>query len=65
MSETLSPYEEGYLLGRRYALENGDRPRAYSKGDGRARLLQDLSGLESKREIEMRMQALTKRPPRL
>jgi beta-lactamase regulating signal transducer with metallopeptidase domain len=58
MSKTLTPYEEGYLLGARYAREQASRSRP-NESTSPAR---QTSGPESKRGIELRMQGLA-RPP--
>ena len=63
-SNTLSPYQKGYLLGSRYAQESARRLETYPPSDGEGMRGRKLSGQVSKREIEMRMQELTKRPSR-
>jgi beta-lactamase regulating signal transducer with metallopeptidase domain len=62
-SPTLTPYEVGYLLGSRYAQERARRSQTDSVTDGAA-IPDHRSSSEAKREIEMRMQELTKRPSR-
>lgn len=54
--QTLSQFEIGYLLGRRYAQEKAER-RANASYAGEAEA-------QAKREIELRMQARNKQPPR-
>jgi beta-lactamase regulating signal transducer with metallopeptidase domain len=72
--KTLGPYEEGYLLGSRYAQERASRSQTESATEGaaipdhRSREREAKREIEMReiemREIEMRMQALTKRPSR-
>ena len=63
-SPTLTPYEVGYLFGSRYDQERASRSQTESGTEGAARPDHLSRERESKREIEMRMQELTKRPPR-
>lgn len=63
-STGLGPYEEGYLLGSRYAQESARKQETYPLTDGQGLLGRKLSEPDSKRVIEMRMQELTKRPSR-
>jgi bla regulator protein blaR1 len=62
--DTISPYEEGFRLGKQYAEERAKRPQAHSTIDVQGKQnLWSLEG-EAKREIEMRMQVLTRQPSR-
>jgi hypothetical protein len=63
-SKALSPYEEGFLLGSRFAEERARWSHADPATDGQTkRNPQSLDEL-TKREIEKRMQGLTTQPPR-
>jgi beta-lactamase regulating signal transducer with metallopeptidase domain len=62
--QVLSPYEKGFLLGKQYAEEQARRAQTVPLTNGQVNRYPHPADENSRREIEMRMQALKSRSPR-
>ncbi len=60
----LTPYEEGFLLGKRYSEERAKWSRANAAATEASERTTRPRDVQSKREIELRMQRLITQPPR-